>query len=145
MDIWYHANGIMAHADYTYDVDRTTRNTQYPCLMGISRRITQSPKNRHADIVMRANHWNGLQQQVGILADEVETPHASGPIYIQIVVEKKGPWVGWVVRWMDGLTHGWTYKQTNWPTSWHWSGTLGDNIGFRINDIALTSRLLEIK
>ena len=64
MDIWYHANGVMARADYTYGVGRTTRNTQYPCLMGISKRITQSAKNRHAYNVMRANHGNGLQHQL---------------------------------------------------------------------------------
>ena len=52
----------MALTDYTYDVGRTTRNTKYPCLMGISKRITQSAKNRHAYNVMRANHGNGLQQ-----------------------------------------------------------------------------------
>ena len=55
----------MARADYTYGVGRTTRNTKYPCLMGISKRITQSAKNRHADNVMRANHGKGLQHTSG--------------------------------------------------------------------------------
>ena len=66
MDIWHHANGVMAHTDYTYGVGITTRNMKYPCLMGISKLITQSAKNRHADNVMRANHGKGLQQLVPI-------------------------------------------------------------------------------
>ena len=63
MDMWYHANGVMPRADYTFGVGRTTRNTRYPCLMGISKRITQRAKNRHADNVLRTNHGNGLQQK----------------------------------------------------------------------------------
>ena len=63
MDIWYDAKGVMARADYAYGVGRATRNKQYPCIMGISKRITQSAKNRHADNVIRASHGNGLQHQ----------------------------------------------------------------------------------
>ena len=63
MDIWDHANGVMARADYTYGVGRTTRNPKYPCLIEISMRITYLAKNRHADNAMRAGHGNGLQHR----------------------------------------------------------------------------------
>ena len=56
-------NGAMSHADYTYGGGRTTRNTKYPCFMGISMPITQTAPNIDADHVIRGDQGLCLQHQ----------------------------------------------------------------------------------
>ena len=64
---------------------RTTRNTKYPCLMGIYKRITQSAKNRHTDNVMRANHGNGLEQIVCHDNNSASSVHGNTHTHIHII------------------------------------------------------------
>ena len=54
----------IAPADCVIRRRRTTQNTKYPCLLGISMAITQCAPNRQANHVIRANHGYSLQQDI---------------------------------------------------------------------------------